>query len=53
VAEVGDLVESAMKRHAGVKDSGRTLGPFGGALDLADSVILASPVAYFVFLSIL
>ncbi|MDQ7780646.1 MAG: phosphatidate cytidylyltransferase, partial [Planctomycetota bacterium] len=53
IAQVGDLVESAMKRHAGVKDSGRTLWAFGGALDLADSVILASPVAYFVFLSIL
>jgi len=44
--QVGDLVESVIKRDSGRKDSGRTLGPFGGAMDMADSVLLAAPVAY-------
>ena len=43
---VGDLAESAMKRDAAVKDSGRLLPGFGGFLDLADAVVLAVPVAY-------
>ena len=44
VALLSDLVESALKRKAGVKDSGKTLPGIGGALDLADSMILAAPV---------
>jgi phosphatidate cytidylyltransferase len=48
-AQVGDLVESSLKRYAGVKDTGRTLGVFGGALDMADSVLVAAPVAYLAF----
>lgn len=48
-AQVGDLVESSLKRYAGLKDTGKILGAFGGALDMADSVLLASPVAYLVF----
>jgi phosphatidate cytidylyltransferase len=43
---VGDLAESAMKRDAAVKDSGRLIPGFGGFLDLADAVVLAVPVAY-------
>jgi len=42
---VGDLVKSAVKRWAGVKDSGRLLPEFGGALDMVDSFILSAPVA--------
>ncbi len=45
-AQFGDLVKSAIKRWAGVKDSGRLLPEFGGALDMCDSFILSAPVAW-------
>jgi phosphatidate cytidylyltransferase len=45
-AQVGDLVKSAVKRWAGVKDSGQLLPEFGGALDMCDSFILSAPVAW-------
>jgi phosphatidate cytidylyltransferase len=41
-----DLVESVFKRHAGVKDSGKTIPGIGGAYDLMDSLILTAPVGY-------
>jgi phosphatidate cytidylyltransferase len=45
VSQVGDLVKSAIKRWAGVKDSGHILPEFGGMLDMVDSFIIAAPVA--------
>jgi phosphatidate cytidylyltransferase len=45
-AQLGDLVESAFKRWAGVKDSGGLIPEFGGMLDMADSFILSIPVAH-------
>jgi phosphatidate cytidylyltransferase len=42
----GDLLESWFKRCCGMKDSGRTFGELGGALDLVDALLLAGPAAY-------
>lgn len=44
MAVVGDLIESAIKRMARVKDSGRILPGIGGIFDLTDSLILALPI---------
>jgi phosphatidate cytidylyltransferase len=44
-AQIGDLMKSAVKRWAGVKDSGRLIPEFGGTLDMIDSFILNAPAA--------
>lgn len=44
IGQVGDLIESALKRNAQMKDSGNIIPGHGGILDRVDSIILVSPV---------
>lgn len=53
IAQMGDLIASAVKRYVGIKDYGKLIPGHGGVLDRFDSVLLVAPYVYFVLVYLL
>lgn len=49
ISQIGDLIESAIKRHLGIKDSSNIIPGHGGVFDRVDGLMFAAPIVYWVF----